>query len=139
MSCPHGKILNPISGRCVKKDGAIGKMLMGSRSSSPKRGLKDEALAELKQLKKEFDKISKEYSKYGLNDSETFSALRSVVEGKSANHQYWGLFSKYEDNSLALQGVSQLKKKAEQIHSFISRNRTPAVNEYLESTSNLRY
>ena len=33
MTCPPGKIVNPSTGRCVKRDGAIGRRVLGS----PKR------------------------------------------------------------------------------------------------------
>jgi superfamily II DNA or RNA helicase len=35
--CPSGKIENPATGKCVNKDGAIGKAILGKKSSSPKK------------------------------------------------------------------------------------------------------
>jgi hypothetical protein len=38
--CPRGKLLNPSSGRCVKRSGSIGQQLQRSPKRSPKRGRK---------------------------------------------------------------------------------------------------
>ena len=34
--CPKGKVVNPKTGRCVKRDGALGKKIVAAKKSSKK-------------------------------------------------------------------------------------------------------
>jgi hypothetical protein len=140
--CKENQIINPATGRCVLKTGPIGKKLLGVFKSPKSPGKKSESKTNpvdtLKKLKKEFNAISNKYAKYGLSDSETFSALESTVEGKTANHLYWGVYPEYQTNAKAHEGVHFLIKKANQIYEYINKHRE-AVKEYLSKTRNLRY
>lgn len=35
--CPKGKLVNPKTGRCVKRDGVLGKKILAERKNSPTR------------------------------------------------------------------------------------------------------
>jgi hypothetical protein len=35
--CPKGKVVNPKTGRCVKRDGALGKKILASKAKTPTR------------------------------------------------------------------------------------------------------
>ena len=63
-NCPEGKILNPATGRCVKKDGKIGKdLLKASRKVSKKSSRKVSKKASRKVSRKASRKVSKKASR----------------------------------------------------------------------------
>ena len=69
--CPKGKIVNPRTGRCVKRDGAIGKKLLASRKSSgkkslpktPKRPSRKSSEGTIKSKQAQYNKVNREFKK----------------------------------------------------------------------------
>lgn len=58
-NCPKGKILNPATGRCVNRDGKIGKSILGSRKVSKKVSRKVSKKVSKKVSRKPPKKISR--------------------------------------------------------------------------------
>lgn len=55
--CPKGKIMNPVTKRCVKTDGKIGKELLAKKSSSSKPSLSKNSSSSSNKCSKECLKI----------------------------------------------------------------------------------
>lgn len=72
--CPDDKILNPDTGRCVKKDGRIGKQLL--KKKQPVNDEKKEAVKQKKKSKNCFDDLS---------DYTRFSNKISSIKGRGAS------------------------------------------------------
>lgn len=143
--CKPDQIINPATGRCVLKTGPVGKKLLGFESPTKKSPTKSKSptknpLESLKKLKSEFNQIAIKYSKYGLNDSEAFTALMRGIEGTNVDDLYWGLFPEYNKNRTALTGYAAIIKKAKEIFAFVKKNGSnEEVSKYLKETRNLRY
>ena len=152
--CSKSYIRNPASGRCVLRNGAIGRKLLGIRQSPSKRrsysrnqrrsssasppriGQRNlSPMRGLYQLVSAFRDVQVKYGKYGADDSEPASALRSVVEGRlNPNANIWSLY----DGAPAI--VSQeLSAKAKRIQDYLNAHKMNSeIRAYLQKTDNLR-
>jgi len=75
VRCETGKIINPDSGRCVKKDGKIGKIIATKKlSKSPKKSVKK---SPKKSVKKSVKKIPKKSVKKSVKKSPKKSVKKS--------------------------------------------------------------
>jgi len=101
MKCPAGKILNPESGRCVLRTGTIGRLLLRSPKTSPRRSPAQsheeiDALQKFYRSRNKVFRIMREFSYLGVGDSEGYNALSEKLN-EISNGQTIGQRQKQPD------------------------------------------
>ena len=114
--CPEGKIINPATGRCVKKSGVIGKKLLAAKKSSKKP-----KTPAPKSAKKSGS--TKSFKLYVMLDGKTSS---TVVKG----FQKHLIVSSWKDQ-MGYIGLKDIKVKLEKTHSnYVVLNVTLSAEKF---------
>ena len=80
--CPPGKILNPVTGRCVKEDGAIGSKLMKAKKAAEKEEPKKVKAITVKTEKADKEKPKKEKPKKTTEEEKATKVKTDKVDKK---------------------------------------------------------